>query len=68
MKTRLIILILGTMLKALSPILRRTLDDIIRNLYVRAQTTETEVDDIFVTALAEFLDVDLSGVEINSVP
>jgi len=63
MKTRLLVLIIGSMLKAISPILRNQLDTIIKQLYQKALTTDVEVDDIFVEALADFLDIDLEGVE-----
>jgi len=62
MKTRLLILIIGTFLKAISPILRNTLDTAIKQLYQKALSTDVEVDDIFVEALADFLDIDLEGV------
>jgi len=63
MKTRLLVLIIGTMLKAISPILRKQLDTIIKQLYQKALTTDVDIDDIFVEALADFLDIDLEGVE-----
>jgi len=63
MKTRLLVLIIGTMLKAISPILRKQLDTIIKQLYQKALTTDVEIDDIFVEALADFLDIDLEGIE-----
>lgn len=63
MKTRVIILIIGTFLKTISPILRKELDSVIKGLYQRALSTDVEVDDIFVEALADFLDIDLEGVE-----
>ena len=63
MKTRLIVLVIGTMLKAISPILRNQLDTIIKQLYQKALTTDVEIDDIFVEALADFLDINLEGVE-----
>jgi len=63
MKTRLLILIIGTFLKTISPILRNTLDTLIKQLYQKALSTDVEIDDIFVEALADFLDIDLEGIE-----
>jgi len=63
MKTRLLISIIGTFLKVISPILRNQLDTIIKQLYQKALTTDVEIDDIFVEALADFLDIDLDDVE-----
>ncbi len=62
MKTRLIIAILGGMLKLISPLLRDTLDSLIKQLYAKALTTDVEIDDLFVEALADFLDIDLGDV------
>lgn len=63
MKTRLIVQIVGAFLKIISPILRNQLDTIIKQLYQKALTTDNAMDDIFVESLADFLEIDLEGVE-----
>jgi len=63
MKQRLIILVIGAFLKAISPLLRTTLDTLIKQAYLKALTTDVEIDDLFIEALADLLNIDLSGVE-----
>ncbi len=62
MKTRLIIAIIGGFLKMISPLLRETLEMLIKQLYAKALTTDIEIDDLFVEALADFLEIDLTAV------
>jgi len=62
MKQRLIILIIGSFLKAISPLLRTSLDTLIKQLYLKALTTDVEIDDLLVEGLADLLEVDLDGV------
>ena len=60
MKGRVLAVIIAAVLKAISPLLRKTLDDVINNLYVKAKETDVEFDDVLVESLAELLDVDLN--------
>ena len=62
MKQRLIILIIGSFLKAISPLLRTSLDTMIKQLYLKALTTDVEIDDLLVEGLADLLEVDLESV------
>ena len=59
MKGRVIAVIIATVLKAISPLIRKSLDDMVNNLYQRALETDVEFDDVLVETLAELLDVDL---------
>ena len=59
MKQRLIIIVIATVLKAISPLLRQGLDTLIKSLYAKALETDTDADDVLVEALADLLDVDL---------
>lgn len=61
MKSRLVILIIATILKKVSPLLRTALDNGIRQLYAKALETDIEEDDLLVEALADLLSVDLEG-------
>jgi len=51
--------VLRIVIRALSPIIKKGLEDSIRNLYNRALETENEIDDIFVELLADLLDIEL---------
>lgn len=59
MRTRFIVVVIGTFLKAISPLLRTGIDTLIKQLYEKAKTTDVEIDDILVEALADMLEVDL---------
>ncbi len=61
MRKRLIIIVIGTVLKAISPLLRTSLDSMIKSLYAKALETDTEADDLLVEALADMLEVDLDN-------
>lgn len=59
MKAGLIIVVLGIILKAISPVLRTSLEAGIKALYEKAKTTDVEFDDALIELLADLLDVDL---------
>ncbi len=59
MKGRVLAVVIASVLKAISPLLRKTLDDMINNLYQRALETDVDFDDALVESLAELLDVEL---------
>ncbi len=59
MKGRVLAAVIAVILKAISPLLRRTLDELINNLYQTALTTDTDFDDALVESLAELLGVEL---------
>jgi len=60
MKGRVLAVIIAAVLKSISPLLRKSLDDIVNNLYQRAKETDVEFDDVLVETLAELLDVELN--------
>ncbi len=60
MKGRVIAVIIAVVLKAISPVIRKSLDDMVNNLYQRALETDVEFDDVLVETLAELLDVELN--------
>ena len=59
MKGRVLVAVIAVILKAVSPLLRRTLDELINNLYQTALSTDVDYDDALVESLAELLDVEL---------
>ena len=59
MKKKLLLRVLGMALKALSPLMRRSLENQVNKLYETAKSTAEEHDDLMVEALAELLDIDL---------
>lgn len=59
MQGRVLAVVVSVVLKAISPLLRKSLDDMVNNLYQKALETDVEFDDVLVETLAEMLDVDL---------
>lgn len=59
MKNRVLVVIIAVVLKAISPVLRKSLDSMVRALYGKALETDVEYDDVLVESLAELLGVDL---------
>jgi len=59
MKAGLIIVVLSVVLKAISPVLRSSLEAGVKALYAKAKTTDVEFDDALIELLAELLDIDL---------
>ncbi len=60
MKGRVIAVIITVVLKAISPVIRKSLDDMINNLYQKALETDVEFDDVLVETLADLLKVELN--------
>lgn len=59
MQGRVLAVVIAVVLKAISPILRKSLDDMVNNLYAKSKETDVEFDDVLVETLAEILDVEL---------
>ncbi len=59
MKGRVLAMVIAAVLKAISPLLRRTLDELINNMYRTALSTDVDFDDALVESLAELLKVEL---------
>jgi len=59
MKAGLIIVVLGVILRAISPVLRTSLEAGVKALYAKAKKTDVEFDDALIGLLAELLYIDL---------
>ena len=59
MKKGLIILIVGVLLKAISPVLRQALQRAINDLNTKVKETENPYDDLLIELLADMLQIEL---------
>lgn len=51
--------LLGILIKAITPALKDLVEDGVKKLYVKAKSTDSDIDDAFVEALATVLGIDL---------
>ena len=50
-------IVLGPMLRAITPIIKDAMEDSLLNLYSKAEETENPIDDIFVGLLLDLLSI-----------
>lgn len=60
---RIISIVLGPLLKAITPLIRDALDDGMFKLLEKARSTENPIDDLFVEFLFNILDIEIPPEE-----
>ena len=55
---RLLQVVLGPLLKAVTPLIKDGLKEVLQKLYVKAEATPNPIDDIFVGLLLDLLSID----------